>query len=94
MKRTRRAGSQSSKSSEPESPFGFAKPEPPPTWTEVTVGKADEMFKPYSMSAAYARGDLVLHPKFGKGVVTMVEPQRVEVLFEDASRKLGLAVSN
>ena len=35
------------------------------------------------------KGQLITHPKFGKGVVTDVEPSRVEILFQEGKKKLG-----
>lgn len=42
----------------------------------------------YSASAKVAPGDVVLHPKFGAGVVLGVEPGRANILFESGARKL------
>jgi hypothetical protein len=88
MKRVKRASGGSSRDSQAEGQFGFSKPTPPPTWVELTKDKSDASFKPYAMTSTYAKNDLVMHPKFGKGVVTLVEGNRVEILFEDAARKL------
>ena len=44
---------------------------------------------PYAFTSRFEKGALLAHPKFGKGVVIDVEPQRVEVLFEDGPKKLG-----
>ncbi len=43
------------------------------------------------MTARFTRGQILVHPKFGKGVVVGVEGQRIEVLFEDGTKKLGHA---
>jgi hypothetical protein len=43
---------------------------------------------PYSADARYGKGDLVVHPKFGLGVVTGTEPGKVLLLFETGPRKL------
>ncbi len=59
------------------------------TWVEETTGKGDGDFTPYTMSTRFSLGTLVSHSKFGKGVVTEVESQKVNVLFEDGPRKLG-----
>jgi hypothetical protein len=60
--------------------------------TEV-AGKPDDAFVAYVPTARYEKDALVVHTKFGKGIVIDVEPQRVEVLFSDGPRKLshGLA---
>jgi hypothetical protein len=42
----------------------------------------------YTPSARYEVGALVTHPRFGAGIVTAIEPGRVEILFPDGPRKL------
>jgi hypothetical protein len=75
-----------------DDPPSWAKPgEPEPTWAEVE-GKPDESFVAFALSSRYAKGDLILHPKFGKGKVVGVEGTRIEVLFQDGKKKLGHAV--
>ncbi len=59
------------------------------TFEQHMEGKADDLFTPFSMSSTYAKGALLTHPKFGKGVVVAVEGLRVEVLFADGMKKLG-----
>ena len=92
MKRARaKSGGSGRSSGEEESSF-FSKPkEPEKTWAEHTEGKEDGTYVMYSMASRYTKGQLVLHTKFGKGVVIGVEPQRIEVLFEDGPKKLGHA---
>jgi hypothetical protein len=65
---------------------------PEPTWAEVE-GKPEDAFVPFAMSSKYAKGDLIQHPKFGKGLVLVVEATRIEVLFHDGKKKLGHAVA-
>lgn len=68
----------------------WAKPvEPEKTWEQQMEGKTDDAFAPYSMAAKYTKGQLLTHPKFGKGVVVDVEASRVEILFQDGKKKLG-----
>lgn len=74
---------------EDDSPFSSKKSEPEKTWTEHVEGKPDDGFTPYNMSHRFDKGALVSHGKFGKGVVVGVEPQRIEVLFQDGMKKLG-----
>jgi hypothetical protein len=71
------------------SPFGNKPVEPVKTWAEQLDGKGDDSFVGYSFSSRFEKGALLSHPKFGKGVVVGVEPQRIEVLFEDGVKKLG-----
>lgn len=68
----------------------WAKPtEPEKTWEEQVDGKPDDAFVPYNMTEKYTKGQLVLHTKFGKGIVVDVEPVRVEILFQEGKKKLG-----
>jgi hypothetical protein len=94
MKRSkqRNSGSGRSTDGDDESP-AWAKPaDPEPTWAEVDA-KPDDTFVPFALSSRYAKGDLIRHSKFGKGLVLGVEGTRIEVLFQDGKKKLGHAVS-
>jgi hypothetical protein len=91
MKRTKAKSGAAARGGEEESSY-FAKPkEPEKTWAEHLEGKGDDAFVQYAMTARFSKGHLIVHPKFGKGVVVGVEGQRIEVLFEDGPKKLGHA---
>lgn len=91
MKRVRRANN-STKQQESEGPLSFTgQAAPVKTWDELVGSQPDEAFKPYALSTTFAKNDLLAHSKFGRGIVTLVENSRIEVLFQDASRKLGHA---
>ena len=90
MKRSKQRSSGSGRGSgqDDDSP-AWAKPEgPEPAWADVDA-KPAESFVPFALSARFAKGDLILHPKFGKGLVLGVEGTRIEVLFQDGKKKLG-----
>jgi hypothetical protein len=72
-----------------DSPFGKKPEEVVKAWTEYMEGKADDSFVPYAFTSRFDKGALLTHPKFGKGIVLGVEPQRIEVLFEEGIKKLG-----
>jgi hypothetical protein len=92
MKRSRAKSGGSTRATGDEEDSYFAKPkEPEKTWAEHLEGKGDDAFLQYSMASRFAKGQFLLHPKFGKGVITAVEGQRIEVLFEDGPKKLGHA---
>ena len=92
MKRSKQRTSGSGRSAAAEDDV-WAKPLPPePTWADVE-GKPEESFLPFAMSTKYAKGDLIQHSKFGKGLVLAVESTRIEVLFQDGKKKLGHAVA-
>jgi hypothetical protein len=93
MKRSKQRSSGSGRYTTDEDSPAWSKPaEPDPSWSEVDA-KPDASFVPFAMSSRYAKGDLILHPKFGKGLVLVVEGTRIEVLFQDGKKKLGHAVA-
>jgi hypothetical protein len=95
MKRSKQRSSGSSRLSGggDDETHPWAKPTgPEPTWSDVE-SKPDESCVAFTLSARYAKGDFIMHPKFGKGLVLSAEPTRIEVLFKDGKKKLGHAVS-
>jgi hypothetical protein len=91
MKRSKQRNAGSGRQSGTEDDAWAKPPEPEPEWS-VVEGKPDASFLPFAMSTRFAKGDLILHPKFGKGLVLLVEGTRIEVLFQDGKKKLGHAV--
>jgi hypothetical protein len=63
--------------------------EPEKNWERDVASHADEEFRAYAMTERFAKGELINHAKFGKGLVIEAEPQRVEVLFQEGPKKLG-----
>jgi hypothetical protein len=91
MKRTKQRSSGSGRQSGKDDDAWAKPPEPEPPWSDVEA-KPDESFVPFVLANRYAKGDLIRHPKFGKGLVLGVEGTRIEVLFHDGKKKLGHAV--
>jgi hypothetical protein len=92
MKRSRAKSGGSGRATGEEESSYFAKPkEPEKTWAEHLEGKGDDAFLVYAMTSRYSKGQLLTHPKFGKGVIVGVEGTRIEVLFEEGPKKLGHA---
>jgi hypothetical protein len=90
MKRSKQRSSGSGRETEHDA---WAKPpEPEPEWS-VVEGKPEDAFLPFAMSTRFSKGDFILHPKFGKGLVLFVEGTRIEVLFQDGKKKLGHATT-
>lgn len=57
-------------------------------WQEALAGATAEP-RPYDVRASFAPGDVVDHPKFGRGVVTRIEPpKKAHVVFRDDERTL------
>ena len=46
---------------------------------------------PYALTNHYAKGTLIAHSSFGRGLILNVDGARVEVLFEAGKKKLGRA---
>jgi hypothetical protein len=90
IKRTKQR-SFGSRDQDEDTGLGAKKVEPPKVWADETAGKDDALFAPYALTTRFAKGALLLHPKFGKGLVVTVEGTRLEVLFEDGVKKLGHA---
>jgi hypothetical protein len=74
-----------------DSTYYKKKTAPELTYEQHMEGKADGEFAAFSMATTYAKGALINHAKFGKGVIVAVEGSRVEVLFADGMKKLGHA---
>lgn len=89
MKRTKQRGPGGSRDKDTDLDF-WAKPaEPERTWEEQVQDKPDDGFVPYTLSERYAKGQFVVHTKFGRGVVVDADAMRVEILFQEGKKKLG-----
>ena len=88
MKRTKQRGP-GGRDKDTDTDF-WAKPaEPEKSWEEQVDGKPDDAFVPYLLSQRFSKGQLVVHTKFGKGVIVDADTARVEILFQDGKKKLG-----
>ncbi|HLA95604.1 MAG TPA: hypothetical protein VK612_07780 [Pyrinomonadaceae bacterium] len=57
--------------------------------TSVAVGSKGKTAGPYDRTRRYKKGQAMMHDKFGHGEVTAVlEPQKIDVLFGDMTRRL------
>ncbi len=93
IKRAKPASRGKGKDSENETGMGSSKAAPAPVWRDQVGAKPDDAFFPYALATTFQKGSLINHSKFGKGLVTNVEGARIEVLFEEGSKKLGHATS-
>ena len=61
-------------------------------WTELTGKLSSRDGKPYYPDRTYAQGDVLLHKRFGMGVVeTVVHEEAVMVLFRDGQQVIEMA---
>ncbi len=73
-----------------EGSLGFNPPSAElPKWPELIAGADEAAFVAYAPAQRFERGAFLTHVRFGKGYVLSVDGPRIEVIFEDAVRKLG-----
>jgi hypothetical protein len=56
---------------------------------ETAVAESKGKMHPYSMETKYRVGDIVLHDRFGKGVVLKLYANKCDVLFQDQERLMA-----
>jgi hypothetical protein len=61
-----------------------------PTWQEAVADKPEDAFTAYAMSGSFAKGVLLNHPTFGKGIVLNVDGRKMEVLFAESKKILTM----
>jgi hypothetical protein len=59
-----------------------------PKWKDVVEAQPDETFAKYNPAKTFAMGAMILHAKFGKGVVVEVDGNKMQILFEEGTKKL------
>ena len=65
--------------------------DPDKSWDDHMAGKPEDAFIPYSLKSHFTQGALIVHSKFGKGVVLRVEGPHIDVLFAEGKKKLSHA---
>ncbi len=94
MKRSKQRSSGSSRHDDEPSFFSKrGEAEPEKSWDADVGSHADGDFQPYSLKSHFEKGALVMHPKFGKGMVVALQGGTVDVLFQDGKKKLGHAAT-
>lgn len=63
---------------------------PAAVW-EAALASAKGREQAYSMAARYRVGDIVVHDRFGKGIVVKTHSNKCEVLFQDCGRLMASA---
>lgn len=66
------------------------KPSAEALW-ESSLAEAKGTEHVYTMTAKYRIGDIILHDRFGKGVVVKLYPNKCEMLFQDKERLMASA---
>lgn len=92
MKRTKKASG--GKAGQAEGSLGFNPPPAElPKWADSVALQPDDAFTPYNIGRLFQRGEYVMHAKFGKGWVIGVDVGKVDVLFEEGTKKLAHGVT-
>lgn len=92
MKRARKTGpgGRGSNAEGALTPFGQPLPSIP-SWQEAVGDKPDAPSRPWALTETFARDEIIEHPKFGKGLVVMVQGTKIQVLFQEGTKMLGHA---
>lgn len=62
---------------------------PEVVWSEAMSG-AKGPPKPYKMSGEFAKGDVIEHPMFGRGIVEeLISDNKIQVVFEESGKLLA-----
>lgn len=58
-------------------------------WHEATNNREPSEYTPYAMTSTFEPGQLVMHPKFGEGLVReTIAPHKLSVVFKDGPKML------
>jgi len=57
-------------------------------WEALRPGLDPALAIPYAMDRTYRVRDLLSHPHFGLGIVQLVLPNKMEVLFQEGKKRL------
>lgn len=57
-------------------------------WAELRPGMDEAQAIAYDMNRTYRLRNLVLHPQFGLGIVQLILPNKMDVLFESGKKRL------
>jgi len=58
------------------------------SFDEALAAKATAAARPYAPTTSYGHDEVVSHPTFGLGWVTLVRPDKVEIVFRSGSKTL------
>jgi hypothetical protein len=62
---------------------------PEAVWSEA-MAAAKGPATPYKMSAEFAKGDVIEHPMFGRGIVEeLIADNKIQVVFEESGKLLA-----
>jgi hypothetical protein len=74
---------------------GVSKPKTDEDWRQLLMEANRGGVPEYSLSDGYKEGDLIVHNRFGLGVISkVVSPQKIEVIFESSKKLMAMNVSH
>ncbi len=69
------------------------KPKTEDDWRKLLLEATPEGVPEYKITERYKEGDLLVHPKFGFGVVSKVKtPKKMEVVFENDKKLMAMNI--
>ncbi|NUP04685.1 MAG: hypothetical protein HOW73_01345 [Polyangiaceae bacterium] len=64
-------------------------------WEKSIAGQPPSAFKAYNVKGTFSPGELIRHTRFGDGVVArIIDPMKVEILFEDGPRTMAQGLTS
>jgi hypothetical protein len=73
---------------------GVSRPKTDEDWRQLLLEASREGVPTYELSETYREGMLILHPRFGLGVVSkVISPRKIEVIFENSKRLMAMNLS-
>ncbi len=73
---------------------GMSRPKTDDDWRQLLMDASREGVPRYSYLDAYEEGDLILHDRFGLGVVKkVISPRKIEIIFEDSKKLMAMNAS-
>jgi hypothetical protein len=73
---------------------GVSRPKTDEDWRQLLLEASKEGVPEYSLTDGYREGDLIVHSRFGLGVVSkVVSPQKIEVIFETSKKLMAMNVT-
>lgn len=76
------------KTATPRAPKANAAAAAAAEWAELQAAFNPEQAVPYDMNGTYRVNTLLMHPRFGLGIVQLVLPKKIDVLFQEGKKRL------
>lgn len=73
---------------------GVSRPKTDEDWRELLLEASPEGVPEYAISDSYHDGDLIMHPRFGIGVISkVITTRKMEVIFETSKKLMAMNIA-